>query len=483
MAITIQKTPLNKVGPAGQDWNFVVTSTNVALPKFKYIVDVHIYNFSASNVIDARLKISPAIFGYGNVNIRDILEQHVQTDNLGITGQAAFAPKFKGHAQTWTWNQYDTIPIHLIDQWSLNNYNMVRFDVRFGEMYAPTATDPAVIYPDLIRHSECACWNGTVPNNAQRNSHAYGGTGTFTGGVELQTNLPLYGGPFFPNQPTAHFLSNAPTTQYVRDGDYMTVGTLSGLQNGTNATWDRMRVEIGGQTIDMTDSMYDGSTDSSMTSSYKMLQYFGCGPANLVNNATFNTQWTGGATEYTIGLHNGSGYKSLQYTFKRMEDDCKGYESIRLCWVNRHGTWDYYNFTKKSYRELDIKRENTEQARGSQVLWMQVLPTHRNNNTINVSAKETITVNTDWVDDATSVWLEELFTSPTVYILGSFVSADTGADGPGTEFDYTRGVTLTTNRYERYTKANDKVAQYEIELEVDGYVNVQQNQLSSLNIQ
>ena len=43
------------------------------------------------------------------------------------------------------------------------------------------------------------------------------------------------------------------------------------------------------------------------------------------------------------------------YTIHLNCPDTKGYESIRLCWLNQWGAWDYYTFTKKSIRKTSTK--------------------------------------------------------------------------------------------------------------------------------
>ena len=387
---------------------------------------------------------------------------------------------------SWAGSNYRMMPIHLVDLFSCSSYSLRKFRVRFGEEYAPSATAPSVVYPNLAEDGDYACFNGVVMNGAR-----WGEDGSHnTGGVQLTISNPLhsaYGGPYICNSVLGRFLTNAPYTQYVNDGDYMTVGFLAGhFKSTSTATWDRMRITIGGSTIYIEatgNNGYDGSSDTTLAYGYQMLQFFGCGPGNLVQDSTFNTQYvTNGIKDYEIALSDGSSDKSAIYYFKHRGDDCKGYESIRLCWLNRHGTWDYYNFTKKSYRKLDIDREYTQKRKGQTLIWTTRMGSSRVNGTYSVRAKETITANTDWVTDEEAVWLEELFTSPQVFMLKGLDTLDVGTDGPDSQLDYVRPVQLVNKSYERYTSANDKVAQYEIELEVDDIVNVQAGQTNLITI-
>lgn len=69
-------------------------------------------------------------------------------------------------------------------------------------------------------------------------------------------------------------------------------------------------------------------------------------------------------------------------------------------------------------------------------------------------------MNTDYISQDESVWLEQLINSPEVYILNGYQS-DTG----GTLRRYVQPVTLTTSSHTRKTIANDKLIQYTFEVE------------------
>lgn len=484
MAISIQRKPLSKVGPAGQDWFWSVSSTNSNLPKFKYVVDVYIYTMVTPVVKTVRLKINPNTLSLGNFNLKNILQQNVVSDRTASLNSSEFS-SFKGTPMLWNFvGTMFIMPIHLIDAWSVSTYGIKRLKLKIGEEYSSTINTPAVVYPDLHIEEDYMFYNGVAPNNSQANGGSFFNN---TGGVLLDTSHSRYGGPYIQSSifSLPYFLSNAPTTQYVGPNDYMTVATLAGKMPGYSGIgWDRMTITINSVNIDILatgNGGYDGSTDGGLTSSFRHIQYFGCGPANLKNNSTFNTHYTlNGVRDYQIVLSDGSTNKSQRYTFITKDDDCKGYETIRLCWLNRHGTWDYYNFTKKSYRKLSIDREYTHNSKAITLAIPVVMPHDRVNGSYSVRGKETITANSDWVSDEEAIWLEELFTSPDVFMLGGFKNSDIGSNGPGTEYDYVRPVQIVNNSYERYTRANDKVAQYEIEIELDDIVNVQGGQSSTL---
>ena len=69
-------------------------------------------------------------------------------------------------------------------------------------------------------------------------------------------------------------------------------------------------------------------------------------------------------------------------------------------------------------------------------------------------------MNTDFVNEAESEWFEELINSPEVYILDGYQSGSFPAFN-----QYATPVRLTTSSYTKKTVANDKLMQYEFEVE------------------
>ena len=79
----------------------------------------------------------------------------------------------------------------------------------------------------------------------------------------------------------------------------------------------------------------------------------------------------------------------------------------------------------------------------------------------NMSPKERISINTDYLIDADAIWFEDLINSPEVYMLNGYSSSDTS----GMVNKYVEPVTVTNSSYTRKTKANDKLIQYTFEIE------------------
>ena len=151
-----------------------------------------------------------------------------------------------------------------------------------------------------------------------------------------------------------------------------------------------------------------------------------------------------------------------QYTININCPDTKGFESIRLCWLNQWGVWDYYTFTKKSVRSISTKGSTYEQLAGT---WNEAayrVDSYKGGKkAFRVNATEKIKMNTDYISESENDMFEELINSPEVYILKGYQT-----DGTYSALNqYVKPVRLTTSSFTKKTVANDKLIQYSFEVE------------------
>jgi hypothetical protein len=279
---------------------------------------------------------------------------------------------------------------------------------------------------------------------------------------------------FFVPTINGKFLSNAPTTQYARLTDYGTLPFFNFLPFSSDKLdmislafyWD------GGAIYqNVMQNKPNGGLTKNTTEVYKHLMYFGGFPANLQNwSSVFATAIGNGLTHYTIqgSTTIGAGtYLSKIYTIKIICPDNegynRGYEGIRLTWLNQWGTWDYYTFTMKSTRSITTKRIPYTQQGGT---WneskFKISGWKGGKKNFRVNSTEKIKINTDFVTEGKGVWFEELMNSPEVYIVNEYVAGDDTATMTN---KYIEPVVLTTSSYVKKTIANDKLMQYTFEIE------------------
>jgi len=199
----------------------------------------------------------------------------------------------------------------------------------------------------------------------------------------------------------------------------------------------------------------------------KRIVYFGCFPANLQNwSSTFQALVAAGTIQggsIEVRAFDVSNNEiSKTYTININCPNLKGFESIRLCWLNQWGAWDYYTFTQKSIRSISTKGSTYEQLAGSWNEAVYRVDSYKGGKkAFRVNATEKITMNTDFVSESENDMFEELINSPEVYILEGYQT-----DGALSALNqYVKPVRLTTSSFTRKTVANDKLIQYTFEVE------------------
>jgi len=271
---------------------------------------------------------------------------------------------------------------------------------------------------------------------------------------------------------TDRFLTNAPATQYANLEDYGTVAFLAPFSAPTNVvdyiklTYnDSTGSQIGTENI--SNNVINGGNGSFSSEISQRLLYFGCFPANLQNwSSTFQALVSAGTIQggsIEVRAFNVSNNEvSKTYTININCPNLKGYESIRLCWLNQWGVWDYYTFTQKSVRSVSTKGSTYEQLAGT---WNEAayrVDSYKGGKkAFRVNATEKITMNTDFVSQNENEMFEELTNSPEVYILDGYQT-----DIPFSALNqYVKPVRLITSSFTKKTVANDKLIQYTFEVE------------------
>ena len=450
MPVTIEQKPLYDVLPIGQQVIFSVSQNTIVatMYKVKFVAELHVSNTSINPNTSTPIgifKTTPNNAGVGIFDLRPILETFVKPDNLGSTS---------GGGSTYK-NSKVPHPIHLIDKYSRNTNSMKHFAVRFKVEYATSPTDSVGSPDNDVDTKLYTMFNGVLQ---------YDDVLTLENG-----NYGYYLEKFFPNGYPTDLLSNAPLTQYARLTDYGTLPFLNFLgigsttMNGVDSFtltyyWD------GGsssETIDQTDA--NGGADTDTNNGTKNLLYFGGFPANLQNTSTvFAAAIVSGLTHYTVRYSNGFAFVSELYTINIICPNERGYEGIRLTWLNQWGTWDYYTFNMKSSRTVATNRVSYTQLGGT---WnestFKISDYKGGKKNFRVNSSEKIKLNTDFVTEAEGVWFEELINSNEVYIVNGF--SDDVANTITNK--YIDPVVLTTSSFVRKTIANDKLMQYTIEIE------------------
>ena len=456
MATLIEQKPLYTQLPVGQEVIFVVSNNTVVANELqaRFLADVYISNttpsvISNTSIPTATFKTTPNNAGVGIFDFKQVVENYVSADNMAGTQSS-----YKGITTT-----DDTPhPIHLIDKYSRNKKTARWLTIQFKTQYTDASGDvvtPQALFQNSVDYQ---IFNGYLKYSDILTM----GTGATANdfGFDL-SNYNL-------SAQTDSFLTNAPATQYANLKDY---GTIAFLSPNNNLDYIRLQYkdssgsQIGTENIEKNSA--NGGWGAVSSSIFYRMFFFGCFPANLQNwSSTFNALVSAGTIQggsIVIQAFDDSGNKiATQYTININCPNLKGFESIRLCWLNQWGAWDYYTFTQKSVRSISTKGSTYEQLAGT---WNEAayrVDSYKGGKkAFRVNATEKITMNTDFVSESENDMFEELINSPEVYILEGYQT-----DGTFSALNqYVIPTRLITSSFTRKTVANDKLIQYTFEVE------------------
>lgn len=368
MAIIINGTP-NAHTPAYNAVEFVVISDNIAETNFKYIADIYI----GSDILRVSASLDP-VYNTGIFDIGRIIENYITSDiNKDL-------------------NQF---------QQNLNSYSS--YYIKFGEEYGTTP----VVYPSLTTSSTYYAWNAIwefLPFRAYSNT---------LGQSEYKFKQEL-------TEPK--FLTNRPSSGVIRYNEdawlYLTSDSDDDVEKCRVKTYDVNNNLL--QTVDYLNDFYN---DGSVNSKFMRLSV---GTSNL--NSIHSSGITAGAQpiivssgtpvhHYTVSALLGANEYENSQTFV-IDTNCTKNTEYRFHFLNRLGGFDSFTFYRGGTKNSRINRDSfTKNPNASASASSYTYNTQdRGMSDYNVSISDSITANSDWVSEATLIWLEELLTSTEVYI-------------------------------------------------------------------
>ena len=462
-ATLIEQAPRFQYLPVGQDVIFAVSNTSIvsSFTGVKFIAEVHISgngipNLSTNNDVVGTFKTTPNNAGVGMFDFRPIIESFVKSDHKALSN-SSYKTDVNTNLRT---------PLHLIDKFSGNNNSFRYLAVKFSIEYID---DGVLITDSFINSANFNIINGYLKYTDNLEIGTGSNSNDF-GFNMLQFELSY-------NNTTAGFLTNAPTTQYANLEDYGTVAMLNiakVFKSGSTLPGVRyitftFLLEDGStvnDSIELVDTADGGFPYTQQDRAYNQIAYAGVFPANLRGWSTVFNSNINNIVSYTFNVSSYLGAvaapASKAYQVNINCPTLKGYEPIRLTWLNQWGAWDYYTFTMKSSKTISTKGSTYQQLAGSWNESAYRLDSFKGGKkAFRVNATEKITMNTDFVSESESAWFEELINSPEVYILKGFQTDDANT----ALNNYVIPVRLTTSNYTKKTVANDKLMQYTFEVE------------------
>lgn len=113
---------------------------------------------------------------------------------------------------------------------------------------------------------------------------------------------------------------------------------------------------------------------------------------------------------YDLQLVNASSIIVATFSYQ-IVPNCSQYDNVRILWLNRLGGVDYFNFNKDKKKVVTTNK----------VEWKRQLPWNysigdRETSILSQDITESFTLNSNWITENESIFLQELITSPEVYI-------------------------------------------------------------------
>jgi len=225
---------------------------------------------------------------------------------------------------------------------------------------------------------------------------------------------------------------------------------------------------------DPTTILFDHRYDLPNDNRYRRID-LGIGPQNLRNDLSINWD-TADYDSYRVYVKQGAFTASETLRYKTYRHCVRyGEQRVMIQFLNRIGGFDYFTFLQGAQRDVSIQRKTFE----------KVLPfdyqigepgrrSDRGNTVYNQVINQNYTAYTDWVTDEEAAWLEELFTSPEVYIVedGEFIR-DFDPEFPSGFTGKRIPIVITDSSYKTRTYDRDGMVSLTIRYSLAHDVNIQ----------
>ena len=206
-------------------------------------------------------------------------------------------------------------------------------------------------------------------------------------------------------------------------------------------------------TYDSNSTLIGTYTHSFVLSVNRKYYSFPTGTRNLVT--TFATaSLFNGVYSYDLSIYESGGSRLSELLSRKIDYTCSLYEDVRIVFLNRMGGYDYWTFNKDNKRTANITR--TE--------YKKVLPAlytigERGQTTLSQNIEYTYSLNSDWVTEYEYSFLEELVTSPNVFIVKSDATLIP--------------INITDTSYQIKTQLRDKLFNMTINYKLSNSINIQ----------
>jgi len=430
MITIVQQTPL--LAPVYNDLVMTVVSDNVVSKyKFKYVFDI----FSANNTTTfndytyvGRVRVTPNPVGYGMLDLSRYIQNQVESSINYFNTNTLVINNATG---TTVNNIRDTIS-------TISKYYVV-----VGEEYSTTENGPVLLYNgnDTIQ-------SGTFLTSITGNTcYGFDGVKQYDEGFTWDaTDYVL---------PTGRtLLTNSPRTLYKESDEFIILSILYGTYSGTSFDVGNIKSEVYDSSNTLLATYPTGSPTGFTSTSTDIQQKYGSFNLNIITSP--NPTWNkiimrfGYSTPYSESV-----------TIYRKNCPWDKYDPVDIVWLNRIGGFDTFRFYGSKEETIKINRTTYKRAYGT---WGEASYTYGTYERGTTNIKTDITqegeIMSDFLEIDTVNWLEELLTSPQVFIIESS--------------DKVRPINITDSNFKRQLRGNTKLRQVSFKYQYSELIRTQQ---------
>lgn len=404
MAITLLQTPY-KFQPAYNPINFVVSSDKTAQDNFKYVLDIYITGVSSPAYIRVKHSADPTTgFAVFDVHreVENFLSQDISTTTYG---------------------------------WQQNTNSYAEYTCKFGEEFGLSSSGTTV-YSNLTVDSARYAFNGVMDfldfQNYNQITRLISGSG-----VRL-------------------WMNNQPSSVNIRSDEnawmHAMTDTSGMIYFADINTYDSTNTLI--QNVKVLNSSQAASSDD-----MKFVRFStGTRNLNLISAGDIYSGAqpiiTASVSYYTVAIAQFNGGTTGSVKTFVISDACTKYSTYRLHFLNKWGGFDSFTFIKLSRKTSSLRRETYKRNIGNLTPVTGAYSYNkydRQDLVYDTSIKDVVSVFSDWLSEGESTWLDELISSPVVYL-----------------DDATHGlvaVNITNSSYEERKAVNDKIFNLQITFE------------------
>lgn len=364
--ITVLQEP-EEFMPGYNDQVFVVTSDHKTEQNFRYIADIYIQGTGTYE----RLKLFPdPTYGNAAFPVGRIVENFISHD---------IEKNLHGFQQ------------------NINSYS--RYSVKFGEEYGLSSSGTTV-YPNQVTTNTFYAWNGILDH---------------FGLIDYQNASQ---NPYIAHDDTTKFLTDAPSSGVIRSNEDAWLYMMANISNGAR----RMHIvtyDVSGNIIQTFE--YQNPYRNLLSTNDRFLR-FGCGTRNL-NLLDSSGVVTGSlpvitdsVDRYSVTLHNV--IPTTETKWYLIRDTCTRSTTYRFHFLNAKGGFDSFTFIRGSKVDADITRSKYKKLVGGLTSSSTYGYSKKDRGSVqyNTVLKDGFKVKSDWIKEDVCTWLEQLVSSPEVYL-------------------------------------------------------------------